>query len=170
MSQNIAGSIKCQVNHTYNNVLDLSTVADTLAKVYTDAFTDGTGANKAQIVFHDKRSLLTTTTEEIDLAGVLVNAFGVATFTKVKAILINVNTVTAGYRLMIGGAAANAFETWVGAAGDIIKIGAGGFLALSSPVDGYVVTGGTADLLKIDNPSGGTVEYDIWIIGEGSIA
>jgi len=159
-----------QVKHTYKNALDLNDVTDDLTKSYVDTLSNGTGANKAQVVFHDRRSLLTTATEELDLAGTLVNAFGVVTFTKIKEIVIKVNTVTAGYRLLVGGAASNAFETFVGAAGDIIKIGAGGILALSSPVDGYVVTANTADLLKIDNPSGGTVEYEIWIVGEGSIA
>ncbi|MCL5105670.1 MAG: hypothetical protein M1133_16380 [Armatimonadetes bacterium] len=170
MGQTLAATLTVRARNTYTNALDLANVVDSFDMSFSDTLANGAGANQAQVVWHDRRSLLTTATEELDLAGALVNAFGTVTFTKIKGIIIDVRTVTTGYRLLIGGAAANAFETWLGAAGDKIRIDAGGMFCLTSPVDGYTVTAGTGDILKIDNPSGGTVEFDIYIIGTGSVA
>lgn len=170
MANTLTGTIQLKPDFSFLNSLDLTTVTDRLQPIITETYADGTGANKAQVTFHDRRTLATTTAEELDLAGSLKCAFGTVTFTKIKAMIIRVVTTTAGYRLEVGGAAANAFETFLVAAGDAIKIGAGGTLMLTSPVDGFAVTADTADLLKIYNPSGGEIIYDIILIGEGSVA
>lgn len=174
-----SASLTVRAKNEYKNDLDgLVTLTNGFDKSYADAFTDGTGSKKAQVIFCAKRSLLTTASETLDLSGstlaggavALNNGYGVVSFTKIKGLVINVNTETSGYRLLIGGAASNAWETWTGAAGDIARVDAGGTFVISSPINGYTVTAGTGDILKIDNPSGGTVEYEIWIIGEGSIS
>ncbi len=67
--------------------------------------------------------------------------------------------------LTIGGAAANAWAAWFGAANDVVKIGPGGWLAFGEPV-GFAVTADTGDLLKIANGAAGDpADYIIAIIG-----
>jgi energy-converting hydrogenase Eha subunit C len=170
MAQSFTGSVKVTLAHQYQNALDLTNVVDSLSKAYTDSFTDGTGSGKAQVVWHDQRTVATTTADDIDLAGVLTNAFGTVTFTKIAAILIKMQTETTGYTLEVGGDAIAPLDTLFDDTSDIIVIGAGGMFLITSPVDKMVVTGDTADILQIYNPSGGSVVYDIWVIGEGSIA
>jgi hypothetical protein len=170
MSNALAGTIRAIMSVNFDNALDLTTVRDALSQTFSNTFTDGTGANKAQVMWHDQRTLATTTGEDLDLAGSLSCAFGTVTFTKVKVLLVYVTTTTAGYTLQVGGAAANQMINWVVDATDKIVVGAGGMLLLTSPVDGYAVTAATGDLLKVYNPSGGSVVYDIVVIGEGSVA
>lgn len=169
MGQTIAGSIKVVWDHRYENALDLTTVSDRISnKTISKPFTNGTGANKAQHVFSDVRSILTTASEEIDLRA-LVNGFGTLTSAKVKAILINPITVASGYRLLVGGAAANAFSACFADPSDIIRVDSGSPMLLTSLVDGWTVDA-THKMLKIENPSGGTFEYEILVLVEGSVA
>jgi hypothetical protein len=153
----------------FANLLDLSTVNDALRLPVTSAFTDGTGANKAQIVFHDEVTRATGGTDSYDLSGGINHAFGVATFSKVKAILIHNKETVSGRSLQVGGGAACLAAGQVFAnTSDIINVPAGGILLLTSPVDGFTVTNSTADTLAIANACGSNITYDIVIIGEGT--
>lgn len=163
-----SASVVVAKKFSFRNSLDGRNVEDKLDKSYASALTDGTGANQGQIAYYDERSLPTTNSEELDLTA-LESAFGVASFTKVKHIIIEVTTLTAGYRLLIGGAASDAWETALGGAGDIDRVDAGGILVKTSPVDGFAVNS-TNKILKIANPSGGGINYSIEIVGTGSVA
>lgn len=129
--------------------------------------TNGTGANQANQLFADTRTLAASANESLDLAGTLTNAFGeVITLTKVRALLIraaagNTNNV------LVGGAASNGWATWAGDPTDVMVVRPGGFVVLAAPdATGYAVTAGTGDLLKIANSAAGTaVTYDIVVIG-----
>ncbi len=164
-----SASMKVLLNSIFKNTRALATPTSTVQLSLSNDFVNGTGASHANVVWEDLRSLNTGTSETLDLAGALVGDFSTVTFTKIKAIAIWLVTASTGYRIEIGGAASNAFADWVGNANDVVKLQAGGTLALSAPVDGYTVTADTGDLLKINNPSGGTVQYGIWILGEGTV-
>jgi hypothetical protein len=146
--------------------LDLRDVQDKLAVSPNYAFANGTGANQANQTFADIRTLSASASENLDLAGGLVDAFGATiTMTKVKAILImaaasNTNDV------LVGGAASNAAAAFFGDATDVVKIKPGGLILLVAPdAAGYAITAGTGDLLKIANGAGGTsVTYTIAIL------
>jgi hypothetical protein len=128
---------------------------------------DGSGANQASFVFADTRQIAASSNDDLDLAGILTDALGnVITFTKIRAILVkaaagNTNNV------LIGGAGAADFLTWVGDATDIVVVRPGGMFLLVAPdATGYVVTVTTADILRIANSAGGSVvDYDIVLIG-----
>jgi hypothetical protein len=170
MAQTYSGVWKAVITNTYANALDLGTVTDNTGVTSTDTIANGTGANNAQVLWHDQRTLTTATGDDLDLAGGLTNAFGTVTFTKIKGLFIEVTTATTGYRLQVGADASNPVSTLFGDATDLLVVQAGGQLLLTAPVDGYTVTGATGDILQIYNPSGGSVTYKIMIIGEGSIA
>jgi hypothetical protein len=85
----------------------------------------------------------------------------------VKAMMFQ-NTST-DQTLTIGGAAANQFINWVGDASDTIKIPPGGFFLLVAPDDGFDVTAGTGDQLKVANGGAGSAtDYYVWLIGTSS--
>jgi hypothetical protein len=163
----VSGTLTVSARLNYTGVLDLSTVSQPLAYQVAQAFATGTGANQATKLFTDTRTLAASTAEDLDLAGVLVDAFGATlTFASVRGLIIaaaptNVNNV------IVGNAASNGFISWVGGATHTITVRPGGVFALLTPdAAGYAVTAATADLLHVANGGAGTsVNYDVVILG-----
>lgn len=130
---------------------------------------DGTGAGKADRVWTDTRTLAASASEDLDLAGSLLDAFGAAvTFAKVKGLLV-VAAPGNSNNVIVGGASSNGFVSWVGGATHTVTVRPGAALALiagDADATGYAVTGGTADLLKIANSGAGSaVTYSIAVLG-----
>lgn len=128
----------------------------------------GTGAGKADIRFTDTRTLVASATEDLDLAGVLTDSFGATlTFARIKGLVIAASAANTN-NVIVGGAAANAWASLLGAAGTLtLRPGASvALLTGAADATGYAVTPGTADLLKIANSGAGTsVSYDLVVIG-----
>jgi hypothetical protein len=159
----------------------LSTPEDATAFSRMTRLTFGTGASKSNITWADTRALALSTSETLDLSSggsggtALTNAFGVAVlFAKIKLLcIVNSSDLLATPTtadLVVGKATSNA---WVGpfdAGTDTITIPAGGVLLLSTPsANGWPVTAGSADCLKIDNIDGAQAsQYNIIIIGESA--
>jgi hypothetical protein len=167
MATALIAAIKASVSASYANSQEFGSVAQDLKYSAAHAFTDGAGADQAQKLFTDQRTLAASANESLDLAGGLTDAFGATlTLTKVKALLIkaadgNTNNV------VVGGAASNG---WVGPFGDVsdtVAVKPGGTLLLVAPnAAGYAVTAGTGDILQVANSGAGTgVTYDIVIVG-----
>ena len=151
----------------FSSTVDIGQVTHEASFNPNYVFTDGTGANQAKIAFADERTLAASANETLDLAGGLTDAFGNAiTFTKIKAIMVQASAANTN-DVLIGGAAATGFSSWVGDATDVVKVKPGGlFLIVAPDTNGYGVTAGTADLLKIANSAGSTgVTYKIVVIG-----
>lgn len=150
-----------------NTAVDLTVPAANLSFGQSIHLDNGTGANAADKLFMDTNTIAASGNVDIDLAGSLTDALGVAlTFAKVKAIFLraasgNTNDV------VIGAAASNAFVGPFGSGSDTLAVAPGGFLALVAPgAAGWAVTAGTGDLLRIANGGAGTaVTYDVVIIG-----
>jgi hypothetical protein len=156
------------VNATHSSTLDLGAGTVPLALTYAKSLANGTGAGQADKLFHDRRTLAASATEDIDLAGVLADAFGsTITFARVKGLVIaaasgNTNNV------IVGAAAANPWTALLGATGTVTLRPDAVFAVLAGEADatGYAVTAGTGDLLKVANSgAGSSVTYDIVIIG-----
>lgn len=158
--------IELSLHSLLKDTLDLSTVKDELSYRINQLLGSGTGANQANNVFHDQRTVAASGNEDLDLAASLVNAVGdTLTFTKVKAILIkaaagNTNNV------QVTRPASNGVPLFM-AAGDGIALTPGAwFLAVFPDANGVAVTADTGDLLNVANSSSGTgVTYDVIIIG-----
>ena len=165
MATSLKTFLNVSLEWIYENPLDQSTISDRNTKTFSDALVNGTVIDAADLIWHDQRTLAATT-ENIDLAGVLTNAFGTAmTFVKIKGILIKNRATTAAYTLAIGGHATAAFINWVASATDIVNIGPDGIFLLWNPsLAGYAVTATTGDMIKIDSGAN-SITYDIFIIG-----
>lgn len=161
------GSLNVSVIGTLLNAPDLGTSGYNINYPKTIDYTSGTGANMSNMIWTDTRTLTASSTENLDLAGVLTDSFGAAiTFTAVKGIMVvaasgNTNDV------LVGGAASAAFVNWVSDATDKVIVQPGGVFCIGTgKAAGYPVTATTADILKIANSSSGTsVTYDIIIWG-----
>jgi len=172
MATSLTAKATISLLSTYVNPLDLSTPVDSVSTDWTKSFTNGTGNDEANLVWHDTRSLAATS-EDLDLNAALTSTLvgGAVTvkFTNIKALYIRNNSTTTTEILAVGGAAGNQFINWVANTSDIVNIGPSGILALINPLDGYDVTAATGDLLKIDSGAD-TFTYDIWIVGIGTVS
>lgn len=133
---------------------------------YSLSLTSGTATGQVDLLYAGTRTLAASTTEDLDLAGGLTDVFGTTlTFVKVKHIYVaaasgNTNNV------VMGGAAANQFVGFFGAAAHTLAILPGQCVRFSHPTTGWTVTAGTGDLLKFANSGAGTgVTYDLLIAG-----
>lgn len=146
----------------------LSNPQDFLAFKKDFAFANGVGANQADKRWSSAgRSLATTASENLDLAGTLTDYRGnVLTFARIKAIAIFNNGPNT---IAVGGAASNAFVNWVGTAAHTLNVRSGGLLLLLAPdATAYAVTASTGDILKIANLAAGAITYDIALVGASS--
>lgn len=162
----LTSQVKVSVTADYTKALDLNTVSSPTAYNKLVTLANGTAANQADKIFTDTRTLAASGTEDLDLAGVLVDAFGATTtFVKLKAIIIaaaagNANNVN------VTRPASNGVPIFA-AASDAVAVRPGGFFALACGDNTAIgVTAGTGDLITITNSGAGTsVTYDVILIG-----
>lgn len=163
----LAAIVDAGIVGTLDVPIDIGTVRHSLGFNPNIAFTDGAGLNQAQQLFSDHRTIAASGTDDLDLNGVLKDAAGnLIALTKIKAILIRAAAGNAN-NVVVGGAPANQDFSMFGSATDKVQIKPGGFMMLCAPdANGYAVTPGTGDILRIANGGAGTsVDYDIVIIG-----
>jgi len=167
MSDTLKTVLQIILAATYVKDLDISDPVDRLAKTYEMALASGDGDDEADKIFHDTRSLNASASEDLDLAGLLVDAFGATlNFAVIKAMVFkNNNTLST---LSIGGAAATQFKNWVGDVTDVVNVPPGGLFVLTAPAAGFAVGAGTFDLLKVAFGAGGNGTYDIILVGVGA--
>ena len=161
-----SGKITASVSAEYGNTLDVGSVNYPINIAPGIVLTNGTGANQANACFTDTRTLTASSSENLDLAGSLVDAFGsTLTFTKIKSVMITA-AATNTNDVLVGGHA-TAAVTFFGDVTDVVKVKPGGCLLLTAPdANGFAVTAITADMLKVANSAGGTsVTYTIVLIG-----
>jgi len=168
MAATFSGNLKMALAGVLTGDNDLSTVTQSFNYSKSYNITNGTGADQANMIWADQRTITASSTDDLDLYGGLSNAYGTTiNFTSIKGIIIvadasNTNDV------VVGGDGSAALINWVGAANDTVVVKPGGMFALINPnANGYAVTATTADILQIANSSSGSsVIYDIILLGE----
>ena len=123
----------------------------------------------ANQMWRDRRFVTTgSTTDDLDLSGSLTNVFGeTVSFSTIRALIIHNRATVVGDDLDVGGAAANPLTSIHDGSGTAkYTIRASGIDFKWAPLDGYAVSGGSADTLRITH-AGSTeaIYYDIVIIG-----
>lgn len=146
--------------------LDLATASVPLDMTTVIRLASGTAANQADKIFHDRRTLVASATEDLDLAGSLTDALGATiTMARIKALIVKAASANTNNVNVIR-PAANGVPLFL-AASDGIPVLPGGVLAWIAPnAAGIAVTAGTGDLITFTNSAAGTsVTYDVVIIG-----
>lgn len=135
---------------------------------FSKSIANGTAVNLADLVWYDSRTLTAAANDDLDLTALTRTIFGTTVsvnMAKVKAIIVVVTTTTTAYRLRFDSSVANGFTGHTGAsATSKIEVGADSAYLGMNKVDGWAVSG-TTKILRINNPSAGTVAYKIAIIG-----
>ena len=161
----LTAKIAIALNITNTNPLDLSTPEDIIALVRGLNLTDGTGADQAQVLFHDTRTLADGANETIDIQdGTLTDAFGTAvTIEKLKGLYIKNNSTDAN--LLVGGAAATPIGLFVDTT-DKAKIPPGGEYLYTAPDATGLDTSINAEILIAHDGTGSSsLTYDIIAVG-----
>ena len=168
MAQTLTAQVVAKATATYTDARGISTPTVNFNKTVTTAITDGTGRDKAQVLADVQTTLTTLGDVTLDLKA-LDSAFGSAAFTKIKAILVEVVTDTTGYTLKMKAGAADGFSACFSDPSDELVLQADSVLLLTSPRDGYTVDA-THKTLLFTNPSGGSITFNLVVIGEGAIS
>lgn len=154
------------ISAALTSALDLVTAGAPAVVKFVLDLAHGSGANQANKVFTDQRTIAASTTEDLDLnGGGLLDALGtVLVFAQVrvlyiKAAIANVNNIT-----LFGDA--NSVPI-LGTAATTVTLKPGGiFLFVDPSAAGVAVTAGTGDIIQVANAGAGTsVVYDIIIVG-----
>lgn len=163
----VTADVRLSISGHHVNPLDLGSADLPFSLSASLSLLSGVAAGMVDRVFTDTRTLAPSATEDLDLAGVLVDAFGAAiTFAKIKAVILKAASGNTN-NVRVTRPASNGFPLYV-AAGDGEDIPPGGFTAkAASGAAGWgTVTPGTGDLITVTNGGAGTpVSYDIVILG-----
>lgn len=154
------------VTGTVNNQLDLVKAVAAMTWSKSGSLASGTGANQADRIFSDTRTIAASGTDDLDMAGTLTDPIGtVISLARVK--LIAVYAYAANTNNVIMGGGTNPITTIMGGTTPTLIIRPGGMVLLTAPdATAYAVTAATADILRFANSGAGTtVTYDVVIIG-----
>lgn len=166
MPTTLIGSVAVQIAMALSNPLDLSTPIDKLLQKFQFDLANGTGADQADKLWHDTRSIATATNDDLDLSGgALVDAFGtVFTIARLKAAIVRARS-TNTTNITVGNSAAPP-QLWFGATThtEIIKPGQLAF-HMAPDATAWPITATTADILRLANAAGATALVDIILIG-----
>lgn len=157
--------VHASIEGEYRKSTDLSQAVYPIRRAASIVIKDGTGTGRADILFDDERTIAASANEDLDLAGVLADAFGrIVTAVRVKAIEMSADATNTN-NVVIGGSASNQFVGFFGAGTHTVALNPGGRFVIADPGDGWVVTPGTGDLLRVANSGAGSaVKYRIKII------
>jgi len=171
MADALTSQIRASLSWNFQDTLDATIVKDESQLSYDRSFVDGVAADQADKVWHDIRTLAVAANDDLDLNALTNTIFGstiTINFAKIKGVLIMNMASTAGEDLLVGGAAAQAWSAWVGAADDRVRVPADSCLLISSRKDGLTVTNGASDTLRIANAGTGSITYRIAVLGTSS--
>ena len=159
--------VNASIEGEYRKTLDGGDVRYPIRHSEPIVLRNGTGIGKADIFFDDERTLASNTSENLDFAGALADAFGATiAAAKVKGIEIesdDANTTN----LTVGAAASNAFVGPFADATDALVLRPGDRMVFACPA-GWTVTAGTGDLLKVANAAGAVATYRVKVVASSA--
>lgn len=152
----------------YTGTSDLTTPSAPIAVKRQINLSSGAGANAADLVWADTRTVAASATDSLDLAGTLGGLLGgTVTFARIKGLIVAAAAANTN-NVLITRPASNAVPL-LSAAGNIPVKPGGVFCWFDPSAAGVVVTAGTGDLIDFVNSAAGTsVTYDVVIIGAAS--
>lgn len=129
--------------------------------------TNGTGANKANKAWRKQSTLAAAANDDWVLgtasANVLDRWKNVVGFTLVQWFFIRITNPATTLKLRLGNFGANAWPAWFGAIAQTEDVQVQ--YMRCDDIDGWAVTANHT--LRVNNPSGSSVTYDIGIVGQG---
>lgn len=162
----VRGDLSFRLDLTQTGANDIGSPQMRVSVAKVLSLVGGTDAtNKANILFSDTRTLAASANEDLDLAGVLADAFG-ATVDAAEVVAIFISAASGNTNSVnLSRPATNGFAGPFLAAGDGVSVKPGEWQAMVSQ-SGWPVTAASGDLLNVANSgAGSSVDYDIVIVG-----
>lgn len=162
----VTADIQFSVTGRHTGVADLGTPVLPFGLSSAVSLVNGTAAGQADRVFTDTRTLGASATEDLDLAGVLADAFGtLITFGKIKALIVKAAAANTNNVNLSRPAGATGVPLFL-AVSDGLVIPPGFTFAWFGSGAGVTVTPSTGDMITLTNGGAGTsVNYDIVVVG-----
>ena len=169
MADTLSVDVRASLAWLFQEAIDLTTIADSSKLEYARSLADGIAADQADKLWHDERTIAAGANDDLDLTALVNTVFG-STLTialaKVKALLIVNTSTVSGDELRLDSSVSNGFRApFNGSAASIVEVGADSALLLCNKKDGWAVTAGTGDILRIHNPGANAITYRIAVIG-----
>lgn len=169
MATTLSASLSVSLNAALTDAGTLSSLIDRVQTGVSGmdeiakALTTGTGADQGNKIYYNEATIAAGANADIDLTA-LTDRKGVAlSFAKVRWVIIVLDAPAASYKLIFkGSTATNPWTAWKGAAAndeDIPDV-----LIRTNNKDGWTVSG-TDKVLRLNNPSAGSVTYRIVLVG-----
>jgi len=164
MAYGVTADVKASIRGRVTKANDIASVGADFAEEALVQIEPGTGTGYADVLWSDERSIAASSTENLDLAGVLADVFGATVAAaKVKAIQIQADADNAN-NVVVFGAASNAFNGPLSGTTPKITLEPGQHFQATSEV-GWTVTAGSADIILVANSGSGTpVVYRIALL------
>lgn len=152
-------------------VFSPSKYSDLFSLIESLSFGAGTASSQANQIYVNRRTLAPATlTDDLDLSGTLLNPWNeTINFTKIKYAIIYNECEAAGENLYVGAGGSNSWVAPFGASSTFKDtIYPNGLWLRTAPLDGFPVTAGSADNLRVRH-AGTTrnITYVIVLIGIG---
>lgn len=165
----LSSLVSLNVQASQTSALDLGSAAFTASKTYSVSYQNGAAAGQANKLFTDTRTIAASSNDDLDLNGVLTDAFGGSlALLRVKGLIVAAAAGNAN-DVVVGAAASSPWLAPFGAGTHTLKVKPGGVLSLFAGLTdatAWPVIAATGDVLRIANGGAGTpVTYDIVIIG-----
>lgn len=162
-STTIALSLTITDTGTLNNLIERLDGGVSGFSALTKSLSNGTSADQAQKAWYQEATITAGSNSDIDLTS-LTDRKGVSlSFSNIKWVLIRLTSPAVGAKLIFkGSTATNPWQAWKGAAADNEDIP--DILFRTNNKDGWA-TSGTNKVLRLNNPGGSSVTYDIVIVG-----
>lgn len=161
-----SAEFKISLNAVITGTNDQGNPLWTPALTKTLQFTNGTIANRFDLLFTDTRSVGSASNDDLDIIDALINGLN-EQVQFLKPVGIIIISAAANTTVLTVGAGTNPYiAPWI-ATGDGIKVGPGGVFCLVDPdVTGIgAAVAGTGDILRVANAAGATASYDVAIFG-----
>ena len=172
MTTTFGGTLKIQSSWNYKETDDFGERGKSNQnKKYEFTQADGTGENQAQWVYRAQRTVTpSTTTDDLDLAGILEDVLNIViNAATIRELIVKNLSETAGDDLLVGGAAAggNAWGVPFNNNQDAEwTLPASGIFAVNAPLAGWAVTATSGDVLRILHGGGSNdISYEIILKG-----
>ena len=163
MATNLTTTIYSGIDLRVEYTDDHETAVQTMIPVDPIRMENGTGSNQADVKISDFRTLAVSNTASLNINVYAAQALGRAvTMVKVKAFRAH-QTGTNILKLFNNGSTpfngpfAGGTPTWT--------LSEGGGLMMWNPVSGWDCSSGVANVLQVENVSGGTSSYDLHFVG-----
>lgn len=131
----------------------------------TRSVANGTGAGEANAAWVNRVTIASGQVYSLELRNLGETVFGFAgkvVLTTLKEVICVVNTTTASRYVLFGVIGPNDTSAYVA------RINRGGDYRVADYQDGWAVTQNVNDVIYIANPSAGSVEIDIGVVGVGT--